>query len=145
MRYSFFSPKPKTIALSRQFVQPRFRLLEVSGVKAFGKPAVHLRQLAAGFVVPFLVLPQPGQAHGGAQLERPGLLTARHLESVLQAHFCLEGIGNDPLQQQHALESIQLRLIELFSSALDRRQGVGKHAQSSRALAPLSHRLPRAA
>jgi hypothetical protein len=48
--------------------QQRFGLLEVSGVKAFGEPAVDGGQQLVGCGLFALVPPQARQAHGGAQL-----------------------------------------------------------------------------
>ena len=40
-------------------------LAEVGGVKSLGEPAIHLGQHLTGRVALALLLPQPGQAHGG--------------------------------------------------------------------------------
>ena len=53
--------------LSPELLQQRFRVLEVGRVKALREPAVDRRQQLAGSVRLALPLPQPGQAHGGAQ------------------------------------------------------------------------------
>ena len=53
----------------RQHVQQCFRLLQVSGIEAFGEPAVDRGQQLAGRGAFALMLPQAGQAHGGAQLQ----------------------------------------------------------------------------
>jgi len=54
---------------SSQGRQQGLRLLEVSGVKALDEPAVDLPQELSRFSLLALVLPEPGQAHGGAQLQ----------------------------------------------------------------------------
>jgi hypothetical protein len=46
-----------TASLSRQFLQQRLSLLQVSGVKALGKPAVDRRQQVMGFRALALLLP----------------------------------------------------------------------------------------
>jgi hypothetical protein len=51
---------------SRQFFQQRFSILEVSSVKAFGEPAIYLRQKLVCFCPLALLLPQPTQARRGA-------------------------------------------------------------------------------
>jgi hypothetical protein len=57
-----------TASLLRQRLQERLRLLQVRGVKAFGEPAVDWRQEVMGCGPLALLLPQAGEAHGGAQL-----------------------------------------------------------------------------
>src|SRR5262245_66320909 len=58
----------------RELLQQRLRLLEVSGVKALGEPAVDRREQLVGFSMLALLLPQAGQAHGRPQLQRFRLL-----------------------------------------------------------------------
>ena len=62
-----------------KFFEERFGLLQVSGVKALGKPVVDLRQQLPGRGAFTLALPQAAQAHGGPQLERLRLLAAGNL------------------------------------------------------------------
>ena len=52
----------------RQRVQQCLRLLQVSGVKALGEPAVDRCEQLAGLGTLVLLLPQAGEARGGAQL-----------------------------------------------------------------------------
>src|SRR5262252_10533533 len=53
----------------RQRVQQRLRLLEVRRVKALGEPVVDWHQQLVGLRAFALLLPQAGEAHGGAQLQ----------------------------------------------------------------------------
>ena len=73
--------------LSRQLIQQRLGLLEVPRVKAFGEPMVDRGEQVVRFLALALPLPQPGQAHGGPQLPRLGLLAAGHGEGLLEAGF----------------------------------------------------------
>ena len=57
-----------TASLLRQRLQERLGILQVSGVKALRKPAVDRGQEFVGLGPPALLLPQAGEAHGGAQL-----------------------------------------------------------------------------
>ena len=74
---------------SRQCVQQQFGLLEVRGVKALSEPAVYLRQELLRFYALALLLPQPTQAHRGAQLQRFRLLAAGYGEGLVQTFFSL--------------------------------------------------------
>src|SRR5262249_17733590 len=60
--------------LSRQLIKQRLGVLQVSGVKALGEPAVDRCQQLIGFDALTLQLPQARQAQGSAQLPGPGLL-----------------------------------------------------------------------
>jgi hypothetical protein len=60
----------------RQRLQQCLRLLQVSGVKALGEPAVDRREQLVGLTAFALLLPQPAQARGGAQFPGLGLLAA---------------------------------------------------------------------
>ena len=62
------------ITSSSQFVEQRFCLFEVGGVEAFGEPAVDRREQVAGLGAAALLAAQPGEAHGGAQFPKLGLL-----------------------------------------------------------------------
>jgi hypothetical protein len=57
-----------TASLSRQRLQQRLRLLQVSGVKAFGEPVVDRGQEVMGFLAFALLLPQASEAGSGPQL-----------------------------------------------------------------------------
>src|SRR5215470_17539627 len=50
--------------------EQHFGLLQVSGVKSLGEPAIDLREERVRCGALALLLPQTRQAHGGAQLER---------------------------------------------------------------------------
>ena len=82
-----------TPMLLRQRLQQGFGLLEVSGVKALGEPAVDRRQQLVGLGALALLLPQAGQAGGGAQLPGFGLLAAGNGEGLLEAGFGLGSSG----------------------------------------------------
>src|SRR5712691_1031600 len=69
-------PERKSTRLSFQHFQQRLGLLQVSGVKALGKPAIDLRQQLPGFGALALALPQSRQAHGAPPFQRLGLLAA---------------------------------------------------------------------
>src|SRR5213083_982198 len=83
------APAASPPVLSLQRFQQRPGVPEVRRVKALREPAVHLRQELTGFSTFTLALPQAAQAHGGAQLPRPGLLAAGNGQGLLQAGFCL--------------------------------------------------------
>ena len=109
--------------------QQRLRLLQVSGVKALGEPAVDRCQQRTGFGALALLLPQPAQAHGGPQLQRFGLLAAGHGEGLLEAGFRLLRLCDCLLQQQFAPEPIQLRLPPAHPALGQRRQRLGQRLQ----------------
>src|SRR5712692_509750 len=73
---------------SRQRLQQRLGLLQVGRVKAFREPAVDRGQQRACLGPLALVLPQPRQAHGGAQLQRVCLLAASSIEGLMEVGFC---------------------------------------------------------
>ena len=80
--------------LSPEFLQQRFRLLEVRRVKAFGEPAIDRGQQRAGFGPLALLLPEAAQARSGTQLPGLGLLAARNHQGLLEARFGLLCIGD---------------------------------------------------
>ena len=59
-----------------------FGFPEVGRVKALGEPTVSLRQQCLGVHTLALALPQACQAHGGAQVEGPGLLLQGDVEGL---------------------------------------------------------------
>src|SRR5919106_2906802 len=71
--------------LSRELRQQVLRLLQVGRVKPLSEPAVDRRQQLEGFSTLALALPQPAQAHGGAQLPGFGLLAAGNGQGLLEA------------------------------------------------------------
>ena len=73
----------------RKFFQQRFGILEVSGVKALGEPAINLRQKLVRLYALALLLPQPTQARRGAQLQRFRLLAAGYGEGLVKTSFSL--------------------------------------------------------
>src|SRR6185436_10698842 len=75
------------LVLAPEFLQQRFRLLQVGGVKALGEPAVDRRQQRAGFSVLVLLLPEARQARGCAQLQRPRFLVAGNVEGLLKTRL----------------------------------------------------------
>ena len=75
-----------------QLVQQRLRLLQILGVKAFGEPAVDLRQYVSGFFLLTLLLPHPRQAHRRSQLPRLRTLPASNVDSLVKIFLRL-GLG----------------------------------------------------
>src|SRR5262249_24165471 len=65
-----------SLTISPQIFQQRLGLLEVSGVKALGEPAVDGCERLVGCGSLALLLPQPTQAHPRPQLQRLRLLAA---------------------------------------------------------------------
>ena len=63
-------------------------LLEISSVKALGEPAIYRGEQRTRCGVLALLLPQPTQAHGGAQLQRSGLLPTGESERLVKGDFC---------------------------------------------------------
>ena len=57
------------------------------------------------FFVPLVLLSQPTQVYGGAQLPGAGLLAVGNSEGLLEAGFGLGGIRDGLAQQQGALEA----------------------------------------
>jgi hypothetical protein len=60
-------------------------------------------------MAPALMLPQPGQAHGGTQLQRPRLLTTGDVQGALQSGFRLGLWCLRLAQEQNALEASDFR------------------------------------
>ena len=87
--------------LLRQFGQQHLGILEVRRVKSLGKPVVDRGQQVAGFLFFPLLLPQPGQARGGAEFPGFSFLLASNVEGFLIGGFrllpeCLQiGKGNN--------------------------------------------------
>src|SRR5215471_15534331 len=72
---------------SAQHVKQRPGLLQISGIKPFGEPAMDLRQQLQRLRPLALALPQARQTHGGAQFEGFGLLATGHFESLLKTRL----------------------------------------------------------
>src|SRR5437867_7999865 len=70
-----------------EFLQQRFGLLQVFGVKPLGEPAVDLRQHLSGFCPLALLLPQTSQTHRCPQFQRLRLLPAGNLNSLPETLF----------------------------------------------------------
>ncbi len=80
----FWHPKPHPVR-SHQFFEQGSGLQQVGHVKPLGEPAVDLRQQLVGCCALALRLPQPAQAHGGAQFEGLRLLLAGKGAGLLKA------------------------------------------------------------
>ena len=52
-----------------QLTQKPLRLLQIRRVEPLGEPSVHRREQVASFLTLFLLLPQAGEAGGGAELQ----------------------------------------------------------------------------
>src|SRR5215813_1138048 len=96
-----------TGAALRQRVQQCPGLLQVSGVKAFGEPAGDRSEQLACLHVLALVLPEATQTRGSAQLQRLGLLAARHRQGQTKTLLRFQHrLLSAPLQQEFAFASI---------------------------------------
>src|SRR5262249_41048402 len=82
---------------SPQLCQQALGLLKISRVKALGDPAVDRCQQLVGLTAPALLLPQPTQAHSGAQLPGFRLLAARDREGLTKPLFDLRQRGRLPV------------------------------------------------
>src|SRR5215217_3723251 len=94
MNFAGYCPNREKLHASRTYLiselfQQCLRLLEIGGVKALGEPAIDRREEFVGFGTPALLLPQPRQAHGGAELQGLGLLTVGDGVGLLEAGFRL--------------------------------------------------------
>src|SRR5262245_34691435 len=98
----------------RQCVQQYLRLLQVSGVKALGEPAVDGCQQCVSFGTLALLLPQASEAHGGPQLERFCILAAGDVQGPPQPGFRLRLWRPPLLQEQDAPEARDFRLPPAF-------------------------------
>src|SRR5262245_264825 len=111
-------------ALSRQLLQERLGVLQVSGVKPFGEPAIDRGQQRAGLVPRALLLPQPAQAQRRPQLQRPGVLATGHGEgltkTLLPCHHRFVSVTS--LEQQLPFEPIQFRLVAPLPRPVHQRQ-----------------------
>src|SRR5207249_10116103 len=122
--------KEATLDTNRLFpplLEQRVRLLQVGRVEALGEPAIHLRQQVAGLIALALLLPEPTQGHGGAQLPGFSLLAARYAEGLLEAGFRADGVRL--AQQECPLEPVGLREQAGLSAGLHLRQGLSQQAQ----------------
>src|SRR5215510_16612188 len=94
----------------RQFIEQRFRFPQVRSVEPFGEPAIDLDQQVVSLGALALLLPEVRQAGSGAEFERLGLLAAGNIEGVVEAGLRLSVIARRLLQQQRALEAMDLGL-----------------------------------
>src|SRR5437016_4351004 len=112
-----------------------------------------------GFGLLALLLPQAGQAHGGAQLPRLRLLAAGHFECLLKMLLRLLLGSWRVLQQQLTLEPVYLSLVAALPMVLHRFQrllqrvhalidlagfatGLGQHGEEPRPRPKTSCGLP---
>src|SRR5215831_3135311 len=119
--------------LSRELLQQRLGFLEVDGIQPLAEPGIHLEQELAGGIGLPLLLPEATQTHGGSQLQGFRLLLARNPESLTETHFgCLLCLPRSALrlQQQFALETIQLGLPPSLCGCCHCGKGLGKDAES---------------
>src|SRR6516164_802506 len=91
-----------------QRVQQYLRLLQVSGVKALGEPAVDRCQQFVGFGALALALPEASEAGGRPQLQGLDLLTPGDGEGVLKTGDGLRLLLRRVSEQQLSLEPIRL-------------------------------------
>src|SRR4029453_10682434 len=77
-------------------LEPPPGLLQVRRLKPFGEPAVDRGQYLLGVVSLALLLPQPREARRRAQLQRLGLLAARHGEGLVEqaSAWGMSGLGS---------------------------------------------------
>src|SRR5262249_22013569 len=108
---------------SRQLIEQRLRLLEVSGIKALCEPAIDRRQQRPRFGLLALLLPEATEAYGGAQFQRLRLLATGDVQSPLQPGFRLCLRCPRLPQEQDAPEAMDFRFPPAFLMLLHK--GVG--------------------
>jgi hypothetical protein len=70
-----------------QFLQQRFRLLQILRIKPFSEPVVDLGQQLVSFGFLALLLPKTGKTRSGTKFLRLGLLTLRNLYGLEKTGF----------------------------------------------------------
>src|SRR5262245_25137852 len=107
------SARTALAALSRQLLQERLGVLQVSGIKPFGEPVIDRGQQRAGLVPRALLLPKPTQAQRRPQLQRPGVLATGHGEGLTKTLLPCDHrfVSVTSLEQQLPFEPIQFRLV----------------------------------
>src|SRR6266851_9140634 len=118
------------VSTSRQLIEQRLRLSQVTGVEPFGEPAIDLGQQLPSLGALTLLLPQTTQAGGGTEFERPGLLGMRHVEGLLEAGLRFRVVVRRLLQQQHAFEPIQFWVVPAVTGGLCKRQCFREYRES---------------
>src|SRR5215467_3749590 len=78
-------PRSKDETGSRQLIEQRLGILQDRRAEAFGEPAVDRGEQVTGLGAFALVAPEPGEAGGGAQLPKFGVLPLRHSECLVVA------------------------------------------------------------
>ena len=116
--------------LGPQLGQQSFGLLQVGGVKALGEPAVDRRQQRARFVPLALLLPQATEAHGGAQLQRFGLLAVGDVQGPLQPGFRFRLGCPRLLQEQGASEATDFGFPPAVLLLLHQGGGLGQRLEA---------------
>jgi hypothetical protein len=111
-----------------QLLQQRLRVLQIARLESFSEPGVERRQEIAGCVTLAVALPEPRQAGGGAQLERPGLLPPGDLQSLVEE--CLRLRDRIPVQVEENLgaEPEQLGIVVVLSLSLGLRAAECEYA-----------------
>src|SRR5262249_55367715 len=79
-----------------------------------------------------LLLPQPTEACGSPQFERPGLLGTRHVEGAVEAGVRLTAVGRGLLQQQYTFEAMDFWLVPPFAGFVRERQRFCERRESYR-------------
>jgi hypothetical protein len=78
--------------MTRQCIKQCLGVLQVRGVKTLGEPTVDRGQQLVRIGAPALLLPQPTEAHRRPQLQRLGLLPARHFEGLMKGRFAMGAV-----------------------------------------------------
>jgi hypothetical protein len=73
-------------------------LLQIRRVKSLSEPPINRRQQVVGVLAPALLLPQAGEAHGGAEFQGFGVLVAGDVEGFVETGFGLVFIWDSQFQ-----------------------------------------------
>src|SRR5215831_10472226 len=112
---------------SRELFEQCLRLLEVSGLKSLGKPAIDLFQKLPGGGSFALLLPESTKAYSRPQLPGLGLLGTSHNERPVKRGFRGRLLVCKASQEQLAREAMDLCLIVPLPLVVDHTQRLGKH------------------
>ena len=85
-RYS--SWRAQVSARSRQLLQQRLRILQVSRIKALGEPVVDWCQEVMGFLAFALLLPESSETGCGTEFPGFGLLVLGDTDGLMETGFC---------------------------------------------------------
>src|SRR4051812_46425642 len=102
-------PKPtERVPQLPELGEKGFRLLQILGVEALGKPAVDRGQQLIGVLALALTLPQAGEAHHSLKLEQLCRLATGNIYGALEGGLCCVHVAQPTFEQDFSTRPMEL-------------------------------------